>query len=152
MEWILLCAGLLLIVGEFYLPGAILGVAGGISVLSAIFLMFYSYGASLGSFLFLLIAGGMLVLTIKGSIWLIARSGRSGLYVTRDSSSSQATHFDPQAIGKRGRVTADLKPGGYMEIEGVQYAARSEEGYVSAGHQVVVLRGEGDSLIVRKVS
>ncbi len=39
--------------------------------------------------------------------------------------------------------------GGHISIEGKQYSALSQSGYIVKGEKVTVIGGEGDTLIVR---
>ncbi|QLH37527.1 MAG: hypothetical protein HWD61_05345 [Parachlamydiaceae bacterium] len=44
----------------------------------------------------------------------------------------------------------DLKPGGFIIVDGKQQPAISKEGYLSKGTKVKVIGGEESNLIVRK--
>lgn len=148
---LLLIAGLFLIYLEFYLPGAVMGIAGGLLLLSGIFLAVITYENPLviaGFILFSLVA---LAGLIRFALWKIPRTDKSRSIYSADAQEGfQASAFDASAIGKRGEVISDLKPGGYISIEGKQHQAISESGYLTRGTHVYVIRGDGESLIVRK--
>lgn len=146
---ILWLIGLVLIYIEFYLPGAILGIAGGLFIIASLFLfaMEHSISLTLGYFLLLLASVGAL---IKYALWRIPRvKPERSIYSADAQVGYQASSFDEKTIGKEGIVLSDLKPGGYIVIDGNQHQAISEGGYIPKGSKVIVLRGEGESLIVR---
>jgi membrane-bound serine protease (ClpP class) len=146
--WLL---GLILIYLEFYLPGAIMGTAGGLILVGSIILFVVEYQSPLWSILYFIAVATSVALLIKYALWHIprAKKGRS-IYSNSAQEGYQASDFDESAIGKTGIVLSDLKPGGYIQIEGKQHQAISESGYIPKGEEVVVLRGESESLIVRK--
>lgn len=142
--------GLLLIFLEFYLPGAILGTAGGLLLLISLVLVIQDY-APLWSFVYFLLLLAAVYGVIRYALWSIPRGKKEDSIYSDDAQEGfYASSFDQQAIGKEGVVVSDLKPGGWIRIEGKQHAAISESGYLIQGTAVVVLRGEGDSLIVRR--
>ncbi|MBO5700416.1 MAG: NfeD family protein, partial [Bacteroidales bacterium] len=53
-------------------------------------------------------------------------------------------------VGKTGTVTNDLKPQGYVEIEGKIFQASLETGYAQRGEIVKIFRHEGGRLYCKK--
>ena len=53
-------------------------------------------------------------------------------------------------VGKTGIVTNDLKPQGYVEVEGKIYQASLNAGYAERGEKVKILRHEGGRLYCKK--
>lgn len=146
--WVL---GLILIYLEFYLPGAVMGVTGGLLIIASLFLFIIQFNSPLLSLLYFVCVAASVVLLIKYALWRIPRTKSDrGIYSAHDQEGYQASGFDASAIGKTGVVLSDLKPGGYIEVESKQHQAISESGYLQKGEEVVVLRGEGESLIVRR--
>ena len=150
--YLLLALGLFLVFLEFYLPGAILGVLGAIFILSS-YVLLISQGTSPLEF-GLFLVGSIIALygLIRYALWRIPRAkpGHS-IYLKGDQAGYVASHFDKTAIGKEGIVLTDLKPGGYILIDGIQHQAISVEGYVSKGKKINVISGEGESLLVKEV-
>ncbi len=150
--YLLLILGLVLVFLEFYLPGAVLGALGAIFIISSYVVLIYQGTNPLEFGLFF--AGSMAALygLIRFALWRIPRAkpGRS-IYLKGDQAGYMASHFDKNAIGKDGVVLTDLKPGGYILIEGVQHQAISVEGYVSKGKKITVISGEGESLLVKEL-
>lgn len=144
---ILWLVGLVLILLEFYLPGAVMGVAGTLFLIASLFLFAMTYSAFL-FVLFCIVMAASLAGVIKYALWAIPKS--TSFYSRDDQTGYQASSYDEALIGKTGTVLSDLKPGGYIIVEGKQHQALSESGYLVKGTPVQILRGEGESLIVRK--
>jgi membrane-bound ClpP family serine protease len=145
--YLLWVAGLILIFLEFYLPGAVMGIAGALLLVSSLFLFAISISSTLFAIYVVLMALSVAGV-IKFALWAIPRS--KSFYAREDQEGFQASRFDASLIGKTGMVLSDLKPGGYIQVEGKQHQALSESGYLAKGTEVKVIRGEGESLIVRK--
>ncbi len=148
--FLLLFIGLLLILIEFYIPGAVMGVLGSIFVLVSI-LLFASQTNSLLAIVFFVLGTLVCVgLLIRFALWRIVRAKPEySIYLNKDQEGYQASSFDREAIGKTGVVLSDLKPGGYILIDGKQHQAISLTGYISKGEHVVVVSGQEESLIVK---
>ena len=149
--FILWLLGLVLIYIEFFVPGAAIGIAGGLLLIASIFLFAMEYGSAWLVAIYLVAVLISLAALIKYALWRIPRvKPDSSIYSAKDQEGYYASSFDESAIGKSGTVLSDLKPGGYIMIDGIQHQAISESGYIVQGEEVIVLRGEGESLIVRK--
>lgn len=152
MSFILLFLGLLLILIEFYIPGAVIGIIGSVLVLLAI-IQFASESTSLiGVILFIIGAAVAVGLVIRFALCRIvkAKPGYS-IYSNHDQEGFKASSYDVNAIGKIGTVLSDLKPGGYILIDGQQHQALSISGYIPQGSEVIVVSGQEESLIVQLV-
>lgn len=150
--FIVLLIGLLLIFLEFYIPGAVMGTAGALLVIASLFLYVMQSTSTLETVLFFVGALIAVAVIIKFALWWIPRTKKEfSIYSHGYQDGYQASSFDASAIGKKGTVLSDLKPGGYILIEGKQHQAISESGYISQGQEVIVLRGEGESLIVKSL-
>lgn len=150
--FLLWAIGLVLIFLEFYLPGAILGIIGGVLIFSSIIIFAREYGSPLEVLLFLLAVIASVVFLIRFALWKI-RSTKSAysIYSDKDQTGYVASTFDTNAIGKKGIVLSDLKPGGYILVEGKQHQAISQAGYITKGDEVLVLGGQEESLIVKRI-
>ena len=150
--FLLWALGLLLVFLEFYLPGAILGICGGALIFFSI-LLFARNGASpllIAVYIFAVI--NSVALVIKFALWKIRTAKPDySIYSSKDQAGYVASGYDRNAIGKTGVVLSDLKPGGYILIEGKQHQALSQSGYIIKGSQVKVIGGEGESLIVKSL-
>lgn len=150
IPFLLVLLGLVLILLEFFIPGAILGILGGISILVGILLFASQTSSVLAIILFLAGSAAAVILLIRFAMWRIVRSkGSNTIYSEHDQEGFQASSYDPSAIGKTGTVLADLKPGGFILVEGRQHPAISVSGYILKGEIVSVIGGEEQSLIVK---
>lgn len=153
IPFLLIILGLILILFEFYLPGAILGILGGVSILVGV-VIFASQTSSLTAIV-LFIAGTAVAIgvLIRFAIWRIVNAKPNySIYSNANQEGYQASTYDKAAIGKTGIVIADLKPGGYILVEGRQHPAISISGYIGKGEHVTIIGGQEQSLMVKRVS
>jgi len=147
--YLFLLLGLLFVYWEFFLPGAILGIAGTIIIIASLVLA-VAYGQSLAEILvFFAIAIVGVVAVIRIALYRVryAKKGTS-VYLSMDQTGFQASSYDVEAIGKVGVALTDLRPGGAVLVDGKKSQAISKEGYISKGSAILVLSGEGDTLTV----
>lgn len=149
--FILLAIGFLLVFLEFYLPGAIMGIAGGVFILASLILFAMQTESPLAIALFVIGIFVAMVFLIKFAVWRIRTTKpQRSIYSNAAQNGYQAVAYDASAIGKEGVVLTDLKPGGFIIVEGKQLPAISEEGYLTKGTKVKVIAGTESNLIVRK--
>lgn len=144
---ILLFIGLVLIFLEFFLPGVILGILGGIAILAGIVVFGYSVHSILWFLLFGLLSIVLLLVDIKLALFWIKR--KKGIYHNKDQAGYVASSFEKEMIDKEGEAASDLKPGGYVLIDGKRFQAVSKTGYITKGTPIQVIGGEGGHLIVK---
>lgn len=152
VPFLLVFFGLLLIFIEFYLPGGVVGAIGGILIFAGIVLFGMQNHSPLAVFLFIIITLFLVGVLIRFALWRIPRANPNrSIYLTGDQTGYYASSFDKSAIGAIGMVTSDLKPGGHIMIDGKVHQAISISGYIQKGTRVKVIRGEGESLVVKKL-
>ena len=149
--FLLVIVGLILILLEFYLPGAILGILGGIALLSGV-ILYASEAVSIWSIvLFIFGCAIAVILLIRFALWRIVHAkGDFSIYSDANQTGFQASHYDEGAIGKEGIVSADLKPGGFIIVDGKHHPAISLSGYIAKGEKVAIISGQEQSLMVIK--
>jgi membrane-bound serine protease (ClpP class) len=149
--WIFLVLGFLLIFVEFYIPGAIMGVTGGVMVFAGVILFAMQTDSPWAIAAFVIGTGVALAALVKFALWRI-RTARpeSSIYSDASQDGYEASSFDAAAIGKTGTVVTDLKPGGHILVDGKRLQAISQGGYITKGSEVVVVGGQEESLIVKK--
>ena len=150
MPFLLLLVGLLLIFLEFYLPGAILGVMGGVLLFASILLFAWQSVSVFMTIVYIVGVAIALLLLIRFALWRI-RTARPNHSIYSDASQQGyvASRYDHSLIGKKGVVATDLKPGGHILIEGKRVQAFSQAGYLVKGVEVIVVGGQEESLIVK---
>lgn len=150
---VLLIVGLLAILLEFFLPGGIFGAIGALFIIGSIVVFAMDSESILLTILYLVATGVAIFLLIKFALWKI-RHGEPGktIYSDKDQEGFTASSWDRSMQGKEATVSSDLKPGGHILIDGKQYSAISQSGYISKGEKVVVIGGEGESLQVKRTT
>ncbi|NGX55602.1 MAG: hypothetical protein KR126chlam2_01239 [Chlamydiae bacterium] len=149
-SYLLLAVGLLMIFFEFFLPGGILGVAGGVLIVVSI-VLFAIHAESLWAILlFVIVALVLLGALVQFALWRI-RTGRGpkSLYLHTDQEGYVASSFAKDFIGKEGDALSDLKPSGHILVEGKRLQAVAKIGYIHKGTKIVVIGGEGAHLVVK---
>ena len=148
---IFLGIGLLMVFMEFYIPGAVMGIGGGILILTSLVQFISQTDSGLAILAYLILIVTCLGLLVKFALWRIKRTPASrSIYSNADQEGYVASSIDKTAIGKKGIVLSDLKPGGYVQIEGKQHQALSQSGYLVKGTEILVIGGQEESLIVKK--
>lgn len=148
--FLLLIIGLFLILLEFYLPGAVMGVTGGLLVFASVIIFAMHSDSVLPVVLYLLITGTCLGVLIKFALWRIkSAKPEYSIYSDDDQAGYQASSFDASVIGKTAIVVTDLKPGGHILVDGKRLQAISQSGYIVKGKEVIVIGGQEESLIVK---
>ena len=141
------CIGLLLIYFEFFVPGGILGILGGILMIVSIALFIWEQPQIYWIFIYVLALIVLLIFTIRFALWKLKQ--KPSMYASDDQSGYLASKYDKELIGKIGKALTDLKPSGYIEVEGCQYQAVSESSYIKKGESIKIIGGEGARYKVR---
>ncbi len=150
VPFLLIILGLILILLEFYLPGGIVGILGGLAILLGIFLFASQTSSIMITLLFVLLVVVVIVLSIRLTLQRISHAKSPySICSKNDQEGYQASCYDQTAIGKKGIVIADLKPGGYILIEERQHPAISINSYIPKGEHVIVLGGQEQNLFVQ---
>lgn len=148
-----LSIGLMLLAIEVIVPGGILGVMGGLSLLVAIGAGFFAFGPQGG----LLAAVSLIVFgSVLFGVWLrifpLTPMGRV-LTLRKDGQDFKAAHAEPAiVVGLAGSALSDLRPAGLALLNGHRTDVISESGYVVAGTPVKVVKVEGNHIVVRGVT
>ena len=148
----LLTIGLILIYMEFFLPGGIMGTAGALIIVSAIFFFAQEAGSLALALLFTLFAIVLVGLTIKLALWRIRSLGsKNTIYLDSDQEGFYAPKYDAEQVGKCGITETRMAPSGHIFIEGKKFQAVSQSGYLDRGEEVEVIGGRSAYLIVKAV-
>ena len=148
--FLLLAFGCILIFLEFYFAGFILGSLGGLLVFARVIVFAMQNESIVSNIAY--IAGVVLLLIFVcrfGIARVRATKGKGTLYSENNQEGFVASTYNRSSIGKEGIVITDLKPGGFILIDGKKEAAISQSGYITKGQKVLVIDGEGESLIVK---
>jgi len=146
---ILTLLGLALIFIEFFVPGGIIAIVGGLCVVFGITAFSLTSVSLLYKLIFFVSACGLTLGVCSFALFLIKRLRKPSLYLNRDQGGFTAASFESELIGLQGIALSDLKPSGHIEIGGKRYQALSERLYLEKGTPVIVEGGRGAYLIVR---
>lgn len=148
----LACIGLLLVYLEFFLPGGIMGVGGGVLLIASIVVLLLNDPGSFALIVFIAALITALLFTIKFALSRVRSSGKKGtMYLDSDQTGYTASFYDKELIGKIGIAESDLKPSGHVKLDDTSYQAVSKGGYINKGIHVQVIGGEGARLIVKQI-
>lgn len=145
--------GLLLIYFEFFLPGIILGVLGGILlVLSIVLYVFLMSPDVLSLIIYIISLLICVLLMVRLALATVKRKKeKNSFYLDKNQEGYIASIHQKELYGKTGLAATDLKPSGYIKIEEDFYQAISKSGYIKKDEKVEVEGGEGARLIVKKI-
>jgi len=146
---LILIISLVLIAVEFFVPGGIFGITGGLLFCISIIVSALRSQGVITPVIFIIGAILMLYLTIKWALWKIKK--KPVLFAKDGQFGFVASKYDTSLIGKKAVALTDLKPSGHIVCDGIRVQAVSERGYISKDNHVKVIGGEGARLIVRKI-
>ncbi len=148
----LLLAALIMIYLEFFLPGGVMGTAGGLLLLLSIIIATQASESLAFAVIFTIVALVALGATVKLALWQIRSSGKyKTIYLDDDQEGFKAPTYDASAIGKQGTTSSVMAPSGYVKIEGKKYQAVSKTGFIQPKTPVEVVGGKGAYLVVKEI-
>lgn len=146
---ILLVAGLLMIGAEIFIPGAVVGTLGVMSLVAAVMVAF-QISQTLG---FYVGAGVVLLVGVTVVLWikLFPRSsiGRK-MTLSEDGSAFKASDGHMDLLGKEGVAASELRPAGFATIDGKRYDVVTEGSLIAKGSPLKVVQIAGNRIVVRK--
>tara|TARA_B100001248_G_scaffold262738_1_gene262099 strand:+ start:17363 stop:17830 length:468 start_codon:yes stop_codon:yes gene_type:complete len=146
----LIVIGLIFIFFEVIVPGGILGLLGAASFITAWVFAFELHGAmgTIVAFLASLLSA-VIVLVLEFKYLPKTKLGKR--FFLKTSVESQSTHepADNTILGKTGHALTSLAPSGMVEIDGAQYEASSESGWIEEGTSIIVVQKDNFRLIVK---
>lgn len=149
IAYILLALGFLLIFLEFLLPGSLLGILGGVAVLSSIIFFAMQADNGLWVFFYVLAIGIFLIFFVRFILWRIRR--KKWFYLDSDQEGFVASSYEKEYVGKEGVALSDLRPSGYIEVEGKPLQAVAESGYIAQNEKIKIISGRGSYYIVKRM-
>ena len=149
---LLFLLGLLLLAGEVFMPGAILGIMGTLCMGAGCVISFLQLGAGGGS-VATAVALALLGLTLYLELfWLPkTRFGRKLVVQSTVHATSQPPLAEKDAVlGRSAEAVTPLVPSGFVLVDGRRYEAFSQSGHVAKGAQLRVTGLDNFRLIVTK--
>ncbi len=150
---VLFVAGLVLVAMEILVPGAVLGVLGGLCLLGGVvaaFLQLGTAGGTVATLIALLIAAVMLYLEFV--LLPKTRLARAFSMTETVAGRSQPEVADRTAvIGREAVAVTLLAPSGYVELGGRRYEAFCQSGQAEVGARLRVVELDNFRLIVTQI-
>ena len=145
--------GLILVVAEFFVPGGIVGILGGVLIIGSLLFAGESFVHMAYS---ILIA---MVIAITGMVILMKFFGKKlhmfNRLVLRDATTTEEGYVSNtnriELIGKQGQSLTPLRPSGTVVIDNERIDVVTEGSYVDAGKPVEVIKVEGSRIVVREI-
>lgn len=149
---ILFLLGILLLAGEVFVPGAVLGIIGAISMFIGCLVAYNQFGVY-GGVVATAVAVVLLGLTFYIElVWLPkTRLGKKLIVQSTIAGTSQPPLASKDAvIGKLVETITPLTPSGYVQLDGKRLEAYSQSGHISTGTTMRVVGLDNFRLIVTK--
>lgn len=149
---LLFLLGVLLLAGEVFMPGAILGIFGALSMAAGCVISFLQLGTG-GGTVATGVALALLGLTLYVElVWLPkTKFGRRLIVHSTVDATSQPPLADKEnVVGKTAEAVTTLAPSGFVLVEGRRYEAFSQSGHAAKGAILRVVGLDNFRLIVTK--
>lgn len=148
---ILFIIGLVLLGLEVIVPGAIIGIAGGLFLLGGVIVAYFDHGVQGG-----LLALGVALAAVAGLLYFEfrvlprTRIGRRMFLEKAIDGASQPPVADRAAdvVGREAVALTALAPTGLVQVGGRRYEARCDSGFAAEGARLRVVRVETFQLVV----
>lgn len=142
--------GLVFVYLEFFLPGGILALIGGLVLVVSVVVFAMQGPGWLLAAVYLLVLLGAVYGIFRLAMYRIKKSAKNdSFYLQNDQEGYVASSFDRSLIGKKGIALSTMKPSGRIQVEGRAYQATSERGYIHKGEPVEVTGGRASYLLVQ---
>lgn len=150
---LLFVAGVVLLALEVVVPGAVLGIIGGVFMLAGVVVAFSRYGFDGGGVAFAL-AVVLVGITLYLEFVLLPKSRLAKTFsmTATVAGTSQPAIANRSVIGKRVVAVTTLTPSGVVELEGQRYEAFARSGHVPVGTLLDIVDLDNFRLIVSQPS
>ncbi len=146
---VLFAVGILLLALEVIVPGGVLGIVGGVSLLGAVLVAFDRFGPGGGAWA---LAAGLLVTAVALYLEFVllprSRLAKALSLTATVAGRSQPPVAEASLAGRQGVAVTTLAPTGIVECEGRRYEAFSRSGLIAAGTPVEVTAVETFRILV----
>jgi len=141
--WVMVMAGVAMLLIEAYSPGFFIAVPGTVLIILGVLSLLFP---EIFNSTWIVLIGTVVALVAAGmTIWLYSKitPDEAPVTISRDS-----------LAGHEGRVIKEVNPdniNGKVELNGVEWSARSAEGLITQGTHVTVVRSEGVHIVVKEI-
>jgi membrane-bound ClpP family serine protease len=149
---LLVLGGLLSLFLEFFMPGGILAIIGAVLIFSGVVVFCSEATSWLLILLFFLGTSFGIVFTIVSALRLMKRNAKSQtFYQDQAQEGYLGAQYERELIGKRGKAASDLRPSGWIVVEGERVQAVAKTGFILKESSILVIGGEGAHLVVEEI-
>lgn len=143
----LLLVGVLLMVAEIFLPGAIAGIAGFCCLAIAVIMSYVEFGFKIGNGVLFGVLAGLVTGTL---VWLkyFPNSRAARPFISRRVIGNLGVE-KPALLNKTGTAYTDLRPAGVAAIDGQRVDVVAEGQMIAKGAAIKVVHIEGMRVVVR---
>ena len=145
--------GLILLIAEFFVPGGIVGIIGGILIVFSLLFAgasFVHMGYSILIAMFIAVIGMVIFMKFFGKkLHVFNKLVLSDATTTEEGYVSNTNRIE--LIGKIGEAITPLRPAGTVVVDNERLDVVSEGSYVDAGKKVEVVKVEGSRIVVREL-
>lgn len=144
-------AALVLVFIEVLLPGGVLGVLAALCVLAATWFGFDAYGpvgAMVVFFGALIVIAGLVLIEFK--LLLRTPMGQQFLLKATITGHTRKPPAENSIVGNEGIALTRLNPSGKVAIQGKNYDAHSQDGYIQRDQPITVVAQDNFKLIIKK--
>lgn len=145
--WFLALVGFCLIAAEIILPGAILGMLGGVCLMAAIVIAFVTGGPMVGLATLVVIGIGSIVGFVLWLRWFPGSGIGRRMTLQSTVASPDAAIFQP---GQSGEALTALRPAGSARINGKKVDVVTAGDFIEAGMEIEIESVAGMRVVVRK--
>lgn len=146
-------AGLALVIAEFFVPGGIVGILGGVLIILSLLFA----GANMSQMILAIFIA--LVVAIIGMVILMKIFGKKmhvfNKLVLKDATTTEEGYVSnvnrTDLLGKVGKTITPLRPAGTMQLGSERIDIVSEGSYIDAGKHVEIIKVEGSRIVVRQI-
>lgn len=146
---ILSVIGIILILGEVFLPGGIIGGIGFVCIGTAIYFSYQAYDVQ-GLFISAAILITTGIVTWLGALKLLPRTpaGRD-LFLTKTQKGYDTLNKDLSELkGKKGIAVSALRPAGKVQIQDMKYDAVTDGEFIEQGAEIIIVGIRSNQLVV----
>ena len=147
----LIVAALGLIFCEVLLPGGVLGLIAAGCIIAATAIAGSQYGVLAGTaVLFGSLVAALILTVVEFRVFAKTRYGRR-FFLKHAVEGRSNIKADDSVIGQTGTTLTRLNPSGSIEVDGRNYEALSQDGYIESGQSVKVVSQDSFKLIIQKL-
>lgn len=147
---VLVIVGFLMLAAEVFVPGAILGLLGGLCLVAAIGFSYAHYGVATGTVALMLIGSASLAGFIAWMFLFPKTPIGRRIMLNRTLEPGRSKAVRAVLLGRDGVAFTPLRPSGVAIVDGRKVDVVAESDFIDADAPVTVVADEGMRIVVRK--